>query len=259
MRTFNITFLGTCACDFSKKLLTDFEDKFDNDARRASSILVNKRFLIDCGPHCPDSLRIANVDVSKITDIFISHLHSDHFNVANIERIAELSGKPLNLWIRGDAVLPEIHGVEIRKMDKFTAYNIGDETTVTCIAANHDPNVFPQHFIFEKAEKKIFYGCDGAWFLTDSYNFIKNADFSLMILDATCGDYEGDYRMAEHNSIPMIRLMLPSLKTVGIVGENTRIYLSHIAPSLHKPHAEIAESIRTDGLEVAYDGLTIEV
>ena len=50
-----------------------------------------------------------------------------------------------------------------------------------------------------------------------------------------------------------------SLKTVGIVGENTRIYLLHIAPSLHKPHAEIAESIRTDGLEVAYDGLTIEV
>ena len=81
----------------------------------------------------------------------------------------------------------------------------------------------------------------------------------MMVLDATVGDYEGDFRMAEHNSIPMIRLMLPSLKTGEIITENTKVYLSHLAPRLHKPHAETAEIVKKDGLFVAYDGLSIEI
>jgi phosphoribosyl 1,2-cyclic phosphate phosphodiesterase len=143
-------------------------------------------------------------------------------------------------------------------MKNFCGDNIGG-LTLTGLSANHDPVTAPQHLLFEKNGKKLFYGCDGAWMMTETFNFLRNKELDVMILDATVGDYEGDYRMAEHNSIPMIRLMIPSLKTGEIVTENTKIYLSHIAPRLHKPHAETAEIVKKDGLFVAYDGLSIEI
>ena len=34
MMNTKITFLGTCACDFSPRLKTDCRDRFDNDAYR---------------------------------------------------------------------------------------------------------------------------------------------------------------------------------------------------------------------------------
>ena len=71
MAGFSVEFLGTCACDFSPKLTGEFKDKFDPDARRASSVLVNGNILIDCGPHCCNSLDIIKKDYSEITDIFI--------------------------------------------------------------------------------------------------------------------------------------------------------------------------------------------
>ena len=56
----------------------------------------------------------------------------------------------------------------------------------------------------------------------------------------------------------MLRLMIPSLKTGGIINDNTKIILTHIAPSLHKPHDEIQENVARDSMIVAYDGMTME-
>ena len=64
-----ITFLGTCACDFSPRLKTDLKDKFDKDARRSSAILIGESTLVDCGMHILDELRISGTDPAKIKDI----------------------------------------------------------------------------------------------------------------------------------------------------------------------------------------------
>ena len=93
----------------------------------------------------------------------------------------------------------------------------------------------------------------------ETYYALKEAKLDLLVLDCTCGDYEGDYRIGEHNTIPMIRLMLPSLKSWGTLAENTQVYLTHLAPSLHKSHQDTVELVKADGLKVAYDGLRIEI
>ena len=53
----------------------------------------------------------------------------------------------------------------------------------------------------------------------------------------------------------MIRLLLPSLRANGIISDKTRVMLTHIAPSLHKPHDETVKLLRPEGLIVAYDGM----
>ena len=257
--TFSLLFLGTCACDYSPKLQNEYKDCFDKNARRSSCALLNGKYLIDCGDHCLDELRIAKIDAAKITDIFVTHLHRDHYNVEHIRFIANAAKRTLRVWVREDASVPTIENVEWRRMQAKTAYEVGDGLQITGLKANHDENVFPQFLLFEKDGKRFLYATDGAWFLHETYYALKNAELSLLVLDCTCGDYPGDFRMGEHNSIPMIRAMLPSLKTWKTVTENTKTYISHIAPSLHKPHEQTVEIMSELGVEVAYDGLCIEI
>ena len=258
MENIKLQFLGTCACDFSPKLENEFKSCFDNDARRSSSLLVNDNVLIDCGIHTLESLDILKIPYEQITDVIITHTHDDHYIPENIEKIAKNRHSPLRLWIRDGARIPQNENIEVIKMNLLTKhekYGI----TVTGLPANHDQRTFPQHLLLEFGEKKLYYACDGAWIMCEALNYLRGSNLCAIVLDATVGDYEGDYRAAEHNSIPMIRQLLPTLKTNKIISEKTKVFISHIAPSLHKPHKEIVKSVINDGIDVAYDGLVTEI
>lgn len=258
MGKLKLQFLGTCACDFSPKLENEFKHCFDKDARRSSALLVNDSILIDCGIHTIESLDILKIPYDQITDIFITHTHDDHYIPKNIEKIVKNRHSPVRLWIREGTKVPEIDNLEVLRMELLTKYS-KHGITVTGLPANHNARTFPQHFLLELGEKKLYYACDGGWIMCDALNYLRGSNLDAMVIDATMGDCEGDYRVGEHNSIPMIRHMLPSLKTNKIVSDETRVFLSHIAPSLHKSHSETVEIAKTFGAEVAYDGLLTEV
>jgi phosphoribosyl 1,2-cyclic phosphate phosphodiesterase len=259
MEKYKLCFLGTCACDFSPRLKDELRDRFDNDARRSSALMIGESLLIDCGIHTLESLSIAGKDTRKISDILITHLHGDHYNEDNIRAIASGERAPLRLWVRAGAEIGQIENVEVIEMEQFCRYEIAEGISVCGMPANHDPKAHPQHFLLNLEGKKLFYGCDGGWMLNESYNFLRGAKIDLAVLDATVGDYEGDFRAAEHNSIPMIRLLLPSLRTIGAICDESEIYLSHIAPSLHVSHAETVKIAESFGAKVAYDGLEITI
>ena len=254
-----IIFLGTCAYDYSPRLQSDLKDKFDFDARRSSSMLIDGSILVDCGTHTLNSLDIAGVEYSDITDVVITHLHCDHFDPKNIAVLAKNRHTPLNLWVRNDAAVDEIPNVAINRTHLFEPAVLPCGARVTGMLANHDETAFPQHLLIEKDGKSIFYGCDGAWLLNKTYYHLGKRGLDLAVLDCTMGDYDGDYRIGEHNSIKMLRAMIPSLKTVRAVDEHTKIYFSHLAPSLHAPHKETELIANGIGASVAYDGLCIEL
>ena len=254
-----LTFLGTGAHDYSPRLLTDCKDKFHKDARRSSAMMIGESLLIDCGDHILDELRIAGCELGRITDVFNTHQHSDHYSAENLAAIAASADRTLRLWVRSGAEIPEIPGVRVIYMTPFERYEVKKGMFITGMPANHNPKMNPQHFIIELGEKKMFYGCDGGWLLNETYGYMRKAQFDLMVLDCTVGDYVGDFRLGEHNSIPMIRLMLPSFATTKITTDATRIYLSHIAPSLHKSHDETEAIAGECGCILAYDGLTTEI
>ena len=256
-QTTKITFLGTAAANFSPRLQTDCKDCFDQDARRASCILIGENYLVDCGMYVMESIRIAGVDMSKITDIFVTHLHADHFNAEYAEQIAAGKEKPLRLWVRRDAEVPPMENVEVIRLTRHEEVKVAEGMSVVSIDANHDAISFPQHFIFTIQGKKLLYALDGGWFVTESYNYLRKMKMDMAVLDATCGEKVGEWRIGSHNSLPMLRILVPALKTWGVFDDETQIYLSHIAPKLHAPHKEIVESVEKDGMLVAYDGLTV--
>ena len=252
-------FLGTCAADFSPKLKTEFVDCFDKNARRSSAAIINGRYLIDCGVHTIDSLRIAGIPLENITDVFFTHLHGDHYQKANLAKIAAAKSEPLRVWVANEAKISKIENTVIIRMPKFAKIDVDNDVFVTALPTNHDAVAAPQYLLLEIVGKQILYATDGAWILNSTYYHLKNAMLDMLILDCTCGDYEGEYRIGEHNNIPMIRLMMPSFRKWGIVNEDTSTYITHLAPSLHKSHDETVEIMKEMGVDVAYDGLEVEL
>lgn len=251
-----LRFLGTGAADFSELLETDYKDTLDRNARRSSAALIDGRLLIDCGPHTLDSLRLQKLDCSGITDLLVTHFHSDHYNRENVARLAAMCAQPLRMWYHEDAQPEPIDNVQLHPVKPLKTF-CADKFRITPLAANH--TAFPLHYDIESEGIRLFYGCDGAWLLNETFYAMVRRQYRCMILDATVGDYNGDYRLAEHNSIPMIRLMTEAFRSQKVIAENGILCLSHLARTLHNDHDQTASQLEKEGYTVAYDGLELNL
>ena len=253
----DIRFMGTGAADFSPLLETAYKDTLDQNARRSSSILIDGAVLIDCGPHVLDSFRIQGLDMSRVTTLLITHFHDDHFVREAAEALAAQCREPLEIRYCADADLAPIEHANLHPVKPGEVFTAGTYQ-IRPLAANH--TAFPLHYDIEDADgTRLFYGCDGAWVLYDTFYAMQNRRYDCMILDATVGDYAGDYRLGEHNSIPMLRLMAESFKTTAVIADGGVICLSHIARTLHDPHEILEKKAEKDGFVAAYDGLTVQI
>lgn len=272
----NIRFLGTGAADWS--LPNDEEEKNVEYRRYCSAIVTpdddedSSSLLIDPGPH------IFHFAVKKfmpylfddVRNVLITHSHSDHFNPSTIVY--------LNQFIRvefwgTEAVANkllksgmDISGVSFNFIEPGKEYRIGD-FKVLPLRANHvtdDPNETVLNYVIEKNYgngnvKRIFYGLDSSWFDLRTWNTIRHMKMDAMVLECTIGDMKGDYRIFEHTSIPMLEIMLDTIRSKGYCGENARIYVSHMARTLHGTQKELEERLAPLNVIPAYDGMVAEV
>lgn len=251
-----IQFLGTGAADFSPLLETEFCNTLDKNARRSSSVLINDTILIDCGPHTLASMEIQGFDCSKVTDLLVTHFHSDHFNRENIMRLAKMCPQPLRMWYHADGTTDPMENVEFHPISPMETFQT-DYFRARALPANHTS--FPLHYHIEIDGSKLFYGCDGAWLLNETFYAMMKKEYNCMILDGTVGDYNGDYRLGEHNSIPMIRLMAESFRTQHVIAADGIFCISHLARTLHKSHQETSEKLGKEGYLVAFDGMCLTI
>jgi len=270
-----ILFLGTGAADYNPDLRTVLKDRFDRTKRRSSSVLLDDEVLIDCGEFILDSIRIAGVDCARIKNVLISHSHSDHFNPAHLSKIAAAAGHPIGVWANGvildglarygcGLIGEDAKGFALLVPHKTVAHTeiTFGEWKVMPLRSNHiydGDNIAPteesQFFLVEKQGRKLFYGTDGAWMPTDTGKYLYGQQLNGCLFDATCGDYVVDYRIYEHNTLPMVRMMKTVMQEQGCFAPDAKLYLFHIAHSLHKPYEETVEIAARDGLLVPYDGM----
>lgn len=250
-----IVFVGTGAADW------DINEK-GNFFRRNSAALVNNNLLVDCGEHIFDFADSNNEpDLYKnVTDIIITHNHSDHIDGKSVSEIAENQKIRVGCCGEIQRLIGENINIDYTTFKPYEEQSIG-EYKITPLLANHyviakgDDYAF--HYIIETSDgKKIFYGLDGAWFLRPSWEEMKKHKFDVMVLDCTVGDSE-DWRIFEHNTIPMLRHMTGEIRNRGMLSENGMIVASHLARTLHVSHAETEKILKEFGVTAAYDGFKI--
>ena len=95
--------------------------------------------------------------------------------------------------------------------------------------------------------------------LNREHHIIGKRVLDSIVFDAIIGDgHDGDFRIFEHNSIDMVRLMLKTLLKTGRLREGAPVYLTHMARTLHAPQA-VLEQQTEKPFVVCRDGMTAEI
>ncbi|MBP3917777.1 MAG: MBL fold metallo-hydrolase [Clostridia bacterium] len=253
-------FLGTGAADWDPAAASA-----DPAFRRLTAAKLNDDLMIDCGPCVFEFEKTFGYhDLYKqVKTILVTHSHNDHFRAETITRVAEEADCPITVYgtpVIG-TLLTESEKLHFIPVSLFEPFTVGTYE-ITALPANHSTQYKeeqPVHYvIYDTAEdKRLFWGCDGAWLYNSTYHHIKQLKFDAMVFDCTVGDLENDFRMFEHNNIRMIEELLKSL--VGwhhILKEGGQVYANHMARTLHTSHALLKARLAPLGVIPAYDNMT---
>jgi ribonuclease Z len=133
--------------------------------------IKNRMFLIDCGEGTQVQLRKNKIKFSKINQVFISHLHGDHFfGLIGLISTFSLLGRTTDLHIYGPKGIKEIIILQLRLSNSWTNYGLyfheleseesevvfeDDKVLVTTIPLKH--RVYTNGFLFHEkvGERKL--------------------------------------------------------------------------------------------------------
>ena len=259
-----LLFLGTGAANWPKKYPPLTQKLSRGQTRGMSSMLINGHILIDCGPTVLDVMKRYNVASAGITDILLTHTHSDHLHEASILKIAnsrDAALGPLKFWGDPEALkkVPDSDRIEKRPVGVAQSFNI-EGLAITGLESNHLVDGSKEKcliYLIEGVTRSVLYATDGAWLLTSTWNHLRKKRLDAIIWDATCGEGEGDPRIFSHNDLTMIRHMNASLLKGKILKPDAKIILTHIARKLHPAHEVLEKRLLPEGLIPAYDGMSV--
>lgn len=285
-----LTFLGTGAgetypgywcecphCTYARK-------HRGKNLRTNSSMVIDEELLIDIGPSCFDNAARFGVNLSKIKTLLVTHPHEDHLYPQHLRwRNTDESLLPLTyvekmrhggprftdipqLNIYGNSFVMEtlrkslddmeelkinLHEIREGKEEKTDGYRI------LPVRGNHGSQQgFSHSYIIQKDEKMLLYALDSGSYDEDQFALIQEYQYDAVIMEGTTGLNEqyGGHMCLMNN----IRIR-DRLKENKCLRENSRFLLTHLSPHWCPPHDWYESIVASEGLELAYDGLQIEI
>ncbi len=285
-----LTFLGTGAgetypgywcecphCTYARK-------HRGKNLRTNSSMVIDEELLIDMGPSCFDNAARFGVNLSKLKTLLVTHPHEDHLYPQHLRwRNTDESLLPLTyvekmrhggprftdipqLNIYGNSFVMEtlrkslddmeelkinLHEIKEGKEEKTDGYRI------LPVRGNHGSQQgFSHSYIIQKDEKTLLYALDSGSYDEDQFALIQEYQYDAVIMEGTTGLNEqyGGHMCLVNN----IRIR-ERLKENKCLRENSRFLLTHLSPHWCPPHDWYESIVASEGLELAYDGLQIEI
>lgn len=251
-----MTFLGTGAADWD-------QPDASGEIRRFSSALLDGALMLDAPA---TALELLGPEV-LVQEVLLTHGHRDHFCLDALRELAvrrrERGASPLIVHVEagwaGEVSGSHIQVRPLKPLEPFQA--AGYE--VLPLPANHVPRFpdeQPVHYRISRGGRTLVYATDGAWMPYGAVAALRaQAPFDALVIDATIGDgHDGDYRVFEHNSLPMVRMMVESLRANGQMKAAGQVYLTHLARTLHPCRRDLEASLAPP-YRAAYDGMTVEI
>lgn len=273
-----VHFLGTaaaegipnvfCRCDTCRKAW----QLGGRNRRTRSSVLIDDTIKVD---YPPDSYAQAirdGIDLSRLEHLLFTHTHYDHFAHADLyNRVVGFANgidHPLNVYGNDSVIaqcrltteLPE--GKErfrLHRLLPFRAFEAGD-ARITPLLADHDRLETCLLYLIEKNGKTLLYGNDTGWFPDETWHWLEQngKTIDMAILDCTHGPM-GNPRKTNHMCVETIFEVQRRFGETKLIHGGSRLFVTHFTHNAGLQHDEWVALFEPKGIEVAYDGLIVQL
>lgn len=276
-----ITYYGTaaaegmpalfCYCDHCERA----RKAGGKNIRTRSQALVNDDLLIDFPPDTYLHVLSYGLNLRDITNILITHAHSDHLYSCDLEFVRppyahrKPDAEPITVYSSRKSAKPIIDAMyecnnfakgalNQRVFSDFETLRIG-KYDVTALPANHAKHLDPYIYAISDGEKSLLYGHDSGWFLPETWEYLeKNKPyFNFISLDCTCTCDEIPYPNGHMNLLACSNAKKKLLE-IGCADENTIFCLHHFSHNGSYTYDELVPVAAEIGFIVSHDNMTVE-
>ncbi len=254
-----------CTCDNCKRAIK----AGGRNLRSRSQAIIDQKLLIDFPADTYMHVMYQGLDLCKVTDLLITHTHSDHYAPLELENrqrgFAYFEGENIPLTIHG--TLPVKEGLERYKneqqyrvrfseMELYKTYEISDYNVIA-LRADHDLSSGCVIYIIKDKEKTILYGNDTGYFPEESWRYMEDnkVRFDFVSLDCTC-ILQNAYR--GHMGLNAVYDVKNRMLEKGLADQKTVFCLNHFSHNGTLTYDELTEKVKDDFL-VSYDGMVINI
>ena len=208
---------------------------------------------------------------ADLEHLFITHAHEDHFYPADLALRAEpfAFGLSKALYVYGNQTVCQRMMEKVRDLEKcgiaftivepFESFQAG-ELKVTPILASHDPNQVCLNYIFQFKSKTLLQGFDTGWYPKQTWEKLADYRFDMVIMDCTSGGKsEGPGVPTNHLGVEALIEVKKKMEGMALLSEGCRFIATHFSHGGGLLHHELEERLNPWGIEVAYDGMEVEI
>lgn len=238
------------------------------DLRSRASVQIDGVYKIDLPPDTYMHVAKYNLDLSALKYLFYTHSHGDHFTADEIEYTREgfshnLKFAPIKVYGNSKVIraiqtrsdrreLP----LELHVAEPYIPIN-ADYLTFTPIPANHAPNEQALNYIFQSNNATVLYASDTGFYEKDTIRHLINYKFDLLIVECTIG--KRWLPSKHHMTFRSVLQLKKILARFGALKDTTRIVLTHFSHNIGMLQAELEQMASPHGIEIAYDGMEIDI
>lgn len=245
--------------------------------RSRSSLLIGKEYKVDFPPDTYLHLTKFNLSLSDVKHLFITHAHYDHYTPRDLQmRRNPFTLTPLPfLKIYGNSLAKKWtfslgdfkeniakYNFEFQLIEPFKEFQAGN-LSVFPLLANHDPNQLCYNYLFSTPHWSFLQAFDTGWYSEEVWERLRKVTsrrpLDLVIMDCTMGKIEIGKKRGGHLGVKGIIEMKEKLSSYGSLKDSCRFTATHFSHAGGLFHQELEEALSPEGIEVAFDGMEIEL
>lgn len=270
------TILGTAAAEGWPALWCPCEacegarSRGGKDIRRRASYQLGDRIHVDLGPDTFAQMLEFDLDYALMEHLLITHSHSDHLHPQ------EIGYRRRGFTERPDGPILNIHGNEhvrrrIEKRDfsledcfaqfvpitPFVPIDLGEGVIATPIIADHaGDDEMAVNYLFERDGRTLLQGNDTGWWPDETWEFLARRSVDVLLIECTYGPRPGSRHHLGANEVVEVR---DNLLKLGTLSDEARIVATHFSHNGGMLHEELEDLFSRHEIEVAFDGMQLEL
>lgn len=269
-----LKFLGTAAAEAQPAFFCECDtckyarEHGGKDVRKRCCYLLDEDTFIDYGPDINAQVMMYGIDWTKIERIIFTHSHEDHLDpvellwrkqgFSKISKTIDIYGdKAVHNKIKAHVAYENARLVE-HQVSPEDVFKAGD-MEILALRADHDPNAMPLNYVITRNGKTILIANDTGYWDDKNWDIIKNYGKKIDLAVIECTTAFLREQSSGHMCKKYTVLFRDKLVELGLMDKNTHCITNHFSHNGRPLQKDMEKYFLPLGIEVAYDGMTVEI